>query len=186
MTGNERAGYCTIRVFDSLDKRVKSLPQGTWDGVFNDAELDLFGRTDKIRHLVRSEVWRLNASAMSPDALATPGYIDVHFIKATPGRVDEYRQMEQELFTKLHQARIDAGDLTSWWFFSREFPSGYDLEWDFVTVNHYPSKEAAERPFDWDGASKALTDSERESFPEVGKLRKTVRREFWEPIAKTE
>jgi hypothetical protein len=75
-----------------------------------------------------------------------PAKIVVDFIKPKKGKVGAYYQMEEKLYKKIHQARIDAGRMQSWVLFSRMAPSGTEADYNFITFNGYCDKGG-----DWDG-----------------------------------
>ena len=58
-------------------------------------------------------------------------------MKPMPGKGNEYYNLEKNTYTKVHQARIKAGEMKNWYFLSRVYPRGTDSDFDFVTVNIY-------------------------------------------------
>ena len=106
----------------------------------------------------------------------------VTFMKPKPGKDDEYYQAEKEIFRKVHQARVDAGVMTSWYFLSRVFPSGTDSAFDFVTVNVYADKAAAERPWDMKLLEKSLNKDELAKSNTFLDMRTAVRNEIWHSV----
>lgn len=67
--------------------------------------------------------------------------VQVDYMKVTPGKLDEYLEVETEMWKPVHQERIKNGELVSWALYGRQFPYGTDTEYDYVTVNVYRSPE---------------------------------------------
>jgi hypothetical protein len=137
-----------VNVYDSLEKVRAPWSENLVKGLYSDQEMETMQKTQALRHLTRSELWQFEASAMKEGEPDDPTYIVMHFMKATPGKTGDYYQMEKDLFRKIHQARVDKGQLRSWFFMSRMFPSGHDAEHDFITLNVYPNKSASEKAWD--------------------------------------
>lgn len=181
-----RNQFVTVRIYDSLDKAMAPWPESIWKGLFSEEESKTIQKTDTFRYLTRSELWQVESAAMKNGAPDTAPYITVHFMKAAPGKMGEYYELEKTLFRKAHQIRADKGQLRSWFLMSRVFPSGHDSEYDFITLNVYDSKEAAEKPWDMDAISAGLTPEEFKSGESIFAMREIVREEKWHGLAKAE
>jgi hypothetical protein len=59
------------------------------------------------------------------------------------------------------------------------FPSGYDSDYDFITVNIFADKAASEKSFDSELAQKALSAEDLTKVTATLDLRSIVRREIW-------
>lgn len=186
---NDQAQFATMRIFDSLSQYEQRLPRKDRKVTFTPEEQEKVRSRAQIRRMMSSELWRIQSMAMLRDKPETTDgndahYVRIDYIKATPGKRWDYVKMEEKLFQRIHQARIDAGEMTAWMFFSREFPGGDDSEWDFATINAYPNAEAARKRSSV-SIRDVLTKEEMETFPKVGSLRKVVRYELWHPLLRT-
>ena len=87
--------------------------------------------------------------------------------------------MEKDTYTKIHQARIKAGEMKNWHFMSRLFPSGTDSQFDFVTINVFAQK-------DWKWNSQIVESTlGKEAAAKLGDpttIRTNVREELWRPL----
>ena len=186
---HNHAQFATMRLFDSLSQYEQRLPRSAWKVDFTPEEREKMWSHRKVRRMLTSELWRIHSTALRREKPAVSDgnnapYVRIDYIKAAPEKRWDYFRREEKLFQRIHQARIDAGEMTAWMFFSREFPGGDDNEWDYATINVYPTAEAA-RTRSSVSRRDVLTDEEMESFPDVGSLRKIVRYEVWHPQLRT-
>lgn len=172
-----RNQFVTLRVYDSLEKMAEPWPDSLRAGLYNSEETARMKQTGQTRTLTQSELWQFEAFAMGDDKKPLP--VVVHFMKATPGKENDYFNMERNLYAKIQKARVDAGQMKSWFFLSRLFPSGADATYDFVTVNGYPEKGPS-----WDRKTDeaAVTKEEWAAMPRIFDLRTNVRQEIWHPV----
>jgi len=177
-----RSEYVTVRVYDSLDKAVNPWPESLRSGLYNSDEMAKIRQGGQIRQLIHSEVWELEASAMKQGETDSTLPMHIQFMKPNLGKASEYYHMEHYLYKKIHQARIDAGQMKTWLFLSRTYPHGTDSEYDFVTVDVYPSSGSS-----WDNkvAQSALSKEEWEKLPPPWEVRTLVREEIWHPLLRT-
>ena len=184
---DSRNQFVTIRVYDAAKNLFEPWPGPLPTLIkdhFSTEEAAIMEKTEQIRQLTRSEVWEVEASAMkSSEEVAD--YIRVDYMKVAPGKMEAYYQAEKEVWRKAHQSRIDSGAMMVWFFLSRWFPSGTDMEYDFVTVNGYASKAAWEKPWDVDKIQAALTKEELAKGAETLGMRSAVRSEIWRPVLRT-
>lgn len=175
--------FVTVRVYDSLDRLRNPWPDALFEGLFSAQEMEKQEATESVRHLTHREVWQFESGTTGMDRDEAP-YIALDFMKPNAGKAGDYYDMEKNVYTKLQQARVDKGQMRNWYFMSRMFPSGTEAEYDFVTMNIYEDKAAAEKAYDLDVIKAALTPKEYETAPSIEGLREWVRREVWHPIAR--
>jgi hypothetical protein len=178
-----RNQFVTLRVYDSLDKMAQPWPDSLTKGLYNSQEEAQMNQTAQIRHLTRSELWEIEASALKNLEGEREHYATIDFMKPKPDKDAEYYKTEKEIFRKLHKARVDAGVMSGWYFLSRMFPSGYDSEYDYITANIYTDKAASEKPVDVEKLAKeALSKDEIDKAMAVLDLRTVVRQEVWHSV----
>jgi hypothetical protein len=122
-------------------------------------------------------------------AAKPPKYVEIDYMKATPGHEDEYVKLEQEQWKPIHQERIKEGKIRSWYFFNVRFPSGSESKYDFVTVNTYDQFGQIEDPYaDADKLfSKVHPGIKMEDFASrTTQARDLVRSEVWQLIDQAE
>ena len=179
-----RNHFVTIRVYDSLDRMAEPWSDSLTKGLFSKDEETQLNQTAETRHLTRSELWEIEASALKKLDGDQKHYAIVNFMKPKLGKDAEYYKTEKDLFSKIHKAYVDAGAMTGWYFMSRVFPSGYDAEYDYVTADIFSDKAASEKPDDGKIAQNALTKEEFAAANKVLELRTVVRREIWQPVSR--
>ncbi len=177
-----RNDFVTIRVYDSLNKIADPWPESLTKGLFTSQEEAQMGQTEQVRNLTHSELWEVEASALSKLEGESQHYSSINFMKPTPGKTGDYYKMEKGLFSKIHKARVDAGQMDGWYFLSRMFPSGYDAEYDFITVDVYLDKAASQKQIDAKIFENALSKEELAKANTVQELRTVVRREIWHSV----
>lgn len=106
----------------------------------------------------------------------------VNFMKPKPGKGQTAYKMEHDLFQKIHQARVNSGEMSEWLFLSRSFPSGTDAQYNYVTMDGHPASPAKK---DEKAVRAALTKEEWDQMPNVGDVRTRVRQEIWRPVVET-
>jgi len=116
-------------------------------------------------------------------------YIEVDYMKASPGKDADYLKVEQEMWKPLHQERIKQGLVRSWSLYGLQFPSGTAEKYDYVTVNAFDQFSQLENPYANFG--KTLTTvhpgvKADDLFDRTEKTRNLVRSEVWVLIDKAE
>jgi hypothetical protein len=75
----------------------------------------------------------------------TPAAYEIGFMKVSPENVEEYIQMERDIWMPIHRERIRTGQMVSWSLYRVRYPYGTGTDYNYVTVNTYASVEDAER-----------------------------------------
>jgi len=177
-----RGDFVTVTVYDSLDKMANPWPDSMMKSLFNAEEMKTMQDTAKTRDLIHRELWAFESSAEQTPGGDPSSYVWVQFMKPKEGKSRDYAKMEKDTYTKIHQARIKAGEMKNWHFMSRLFPSGMDADFEFVTINVFAQK-------DWKWNDK-LVESVlgKEEAAKLGNptvIRTTVREELWRPLLRT-
>ena len=174
-----RNDFVTVRLYDSLNNLAAPWPDSLIQGLFTSQEEAQMRKTGEVRQLTHSELWEVEASAAKNLEGQSNLYEVINFMKPKPGKVGDYYKMEKEIWSKLHKARVDAGLMDGWFFLSRMFPSGYDADYDYITVDIFADKAASEKGFDSELAQKALSAEDLAKVTNTLDLRSIVRREIW-------
>jgi len=180
-----RNDFVTIRTYDSLNKMADPWPSSLTKGLFTDAEDAQMNKTDEARQLIHSELWRVEAATLKKMEGQSQHYAIVSFMKPKSGKDAEYYKMEKEIFSKIHGALKDAGLMNGWLFMSRMFPSGYDSDYDYITLSLYPDKAASEKGFEMSLIEKALTKDQLATSMKFLDYRSIVRSEIWYSVLQT-
>ena len=174
-----RGDYATIRVYDSLERLSNPWPESIQKDLFTAEETKTMQHTEETRDLIHRELWHYEASAAQTPSGDPSTYVVVNFMKPREGKTGEYYNMEKDTYLKIQQARVKAGELKNWHFSSRVFPSGTDSQYDFITIDVYPTKEITwnekiiETTLGKDAAAK---------LADPNTVRTCVRRELWRPL----
>jgi hypothetical protein len=106
----------------------------------------------------------------------------VNFMKANPAKVDDYLRLERETWKPVHQERIRTGQMRSWALYGVQYPFGSAHEYDFVTIDTYPSLAEAERDIAPVFAKVHPSTAIAEVGRRTGEARNLVRGEVWSRI----
>lgn len=118
------------------------------EGILTDEEMKKAMKTDEVRELVKSEVFRRRDAIWTEKEGAT-GIIQVaNYMKFKEGvNGPEYKKVEDEIWKPVHEARVNDGGMTGWAVQSLELPYGSALPYDAVTVDVYETFEDMMAPF---------------------------------------
>jgi hypothetical protein len=174
-----RGDFATIRVYSSLEKLNDPWPDSIQKDLFNAEETKIVQRTEETRDLIHRELWQYEATAATVPAGDPSSYISVEFMKPKEGKSSDYYNLEKNTYLKIHQARVQKGDMKNWIFFSRVFPSGTDSQYDFITVNVYPRPDV-----EWDSkiVESTLGKEAAAKLADPSTVRTMVRQELWRPL----
>ena len=87
-----------------------------------------------------------NSSAQPQPAKRKP-YFTIAYMKVPPGKLADALNLEREVWAPVHQELVKAGKLDFWRVYSCPFPSGSETEYDYVTINQYPTWVELEEPY---------------------------------------
>jgi hypothetical protein len=177
-----RTDFATVRVYNSLDKMSNPWPDSVTKDLYNAEESKTMNHTGETRDLIHTEVSELEAATSGDGKLDPSDSISVEYMKPKLGKGGEYYNMEKNTYSKIHQARVKAGEMKNWYFLSRMFPSGMDSEFDYITVNIYPKNGSG-----WNSkiAETALGKEEAAKLGDPGAVRTMIRTEIWHPLLTT-
>ena len=177
-----RTHYATVRAYNSLDKMSNPWPESIAKDLYSPEESKMMSQTGKTRDLIHAELLGMEAAATGDGKPDPSDSISVEYMKPKPGKGNEYYTMEKDTYSKIHQARVKAGEMKSWYFLSRRFPRGTDSEFDFITVNVYPKNGGG-----WNSKiiETALGKDEAAKLGDPGNVRTMVRSEVWHPVLST-
>jgi hypothetical protein len=69
----------------------------------------------------------------------SPGFHTAACFKVKPENGDAYRKYVEDEVQKVGQARVDDGELTSWYFLRAVFPQGASAECDYLIIAFFPN-----------------------------------------------
>jgi len=119
----------------------------------------------------------------------SPKYVQVNYMKASPGKDADYLKVEREMWKPLHQERIKQGLIRSWSLYGLQFPSGTDEKYDYATVEAFDQFSQLENPYS--NIDKMLEKVHPgvkvdDFIDRTEKTRNLVRSEVWVLIGKVE
>jgi len=82
----------------------------------------------------------------------TPVYALVEFMKTNPGQESTYVDLEMNVWKKLHQARVDRGNIVGWYLYRIHYTAAND-PYNYVTVTLFNDRSKLEDP--WEGIEAA-------------------------------
>lgn len=90
----------------------------------------------------------LACTASAPAQEAEPVYLVLGYMRAAPEQVEDYLELERDVWKPIHRERIREGDMRAWSLYAVRFPGGVENDYNFVTVNVYDDLADIERTFD--------------------------------------
>jgi hypothetical protein len=110
-------------------------------------------------------------------------YLQVSFMKVSPGKGDEYLALEKDLWMPVHRERLKTGKIRSWALYGLRSPGGSGNPYNYAVVNTYDKWQDMETSGLADLFKKVHPDK---PMAEVGRrtneARDMVRVEIWELI----
>lgn len=126
-------------------------------------------------------IWALPNTTLEAQNEA-PMYATVDYMNVKPGMGADYIKLEQ-IWKKLHQARINAGLMDAWMLQEVVLPYGTHAEYNYVTVNVFRGAKKLASHFDNvmpEGWEKLLTAEEVALVNRTGEIRDLVKSEVWQ------
>ena len=102
-------------------------------------------------------------------------YYEMNFMKATPGKENEYVRQEKEIYKPIHQEFINNGNRTGWGFSQLIVPVAEASKYNYVTSNAFA---------DWDKSYSLTIDDYYKTYDKL--FPKTTSPESARKIVKTE
>lgn len=134
---NDPYNYVTVTVFADPAKLenpwtvdpIKVHPDKDVEAIYLD--------TEQSRDLViRGLMMRQNYIDV-PQGAPEPKFIQIDYMKVAPGMDGKYLSLENDVWKPVHQEFIKAGTRAGWSLWGRVYPSGYGLDYQYVTVNDF-------------------------------------------------
>ncbi len=118
-----------------------------WQSLLSSEEVALVKKTNKLRTMVKSEIWSNMEAVLSDDAKNAKVTVFNYFdFPEGKGRRD-HAQVERDIWMPIHKARVDAGKMAGWVLLKKEFPFGADMPYHDATVDIYADMNAMLAPF---------------------------------------
>ncbi len=97
----------------------------------------LIEETDNSRTLViKNLLFQQNGVVTNPTG-PDPKFLEVDYMAVQQGTDQQYLQLEDELWKPVHQALLSEGQRAGWSLWGRMYPSGYGLDYQYITVNDF-------------------------------------------------
>lgn len=130
--------YVSVSYYDSFDKTE---PNDDWPALLKAANPKLDVEAFRTKYLaLRTPVTEAVFSMVDNAVSKTPvtyKYVEISYMKAKPGKEEQYVKCEREDWKPMHQHMIDNGIRASWGLWVRNFPGGAGYDYDYVTSNGY-------------------------------------------------
>jgi len=182
---NDPYNYVTVTLFNDRSKLENYWGDIDPATVLPDTDIDeVFEETIESRDLVSSNLMN------RIDMLYPPGspefkYLQLDYMKVKQGHDGEYVDTEVNMWKPIHQQFINAGSRIGWSLWGRIFPSGYGLDFQYVTVNYFSDYSQIGTANYNDAYIKANLGMSINEISEItNKSRLLVKSELWEVIDK--
>ena len=124
-----------------------------------------------IRTSIKTEIYRQVDGIPS----SFQPYYEMNFMKATPGKENEYVRQEKEIYKPIHQEFINNGNRTGWGFSQLIVPVAEASKYNYVTSNAFA---------DWDKSYSLTIEDYHKTYDKL--FPKTTSPESARKIVKTE
>lgn len=183
---NDPYNYATVTIFADPEKLENP---GTVDPVTVHPDKDVekvLIETEESRDLVIRNLMMRKDYIEPFTATPDPKFVEVDYMKVEQGDDDEYLRIEDEVWKPIHEEFIKEGSRVGWSLWGRMFPSGYGMDYQYLTVNdfndfsqigqaNYAAAIQAVHP------NKNISDIIQETY----NSRKLVKSELWELLDAT-
>ncbi|HPE75948.1 MAG TPA: hypothetical protein PLC80_07655 [Draconibacterium sp.] len=141
--------------------------------------------TGESRNMVSSILINRQASVYPDGGPGDFKYIQLDFMKVKPEKESEYWDVETSVWKPVHQEFIKAGSRVGWSLWGRVFPSGAELDYQYVTVNYMANWSKIGVADYNDAFAKAHAGKNLDDlFAKTNASRVLVKSELWEVIDK--
>jgi hypothetical protein len=132
--------YVTVNAYSSLEKLAGHYESFGVDytKLLNSEQISIALKTDKIRDLVKEEVWKLEDREPLENLDKMYRYQVVNSMRLKPGVTgNEYSEVEKNYWKPIHQARIKGGNMYGWGLYSLVMPGGTSASYTWGTADFY-------------------------------------------------
>ncbi len=137
---NTEYNYVTVNAYSSLEKLAGHYESFGVDytKLLNGDQITMALKTDKIRDLVKEEVWQLKDQKFADNVENMYRYQVVNSMKLRPGVTEnQYIEVEKMYWKPIHEARIQAGKMYGWEMHSLLMPGGTAAAYTWGTIDYY-------------------------------------------------
>ncbi len=108
-----------------------------WMSGLSKEEIDLVNRTDKIRTMVKAELWSQVDGVFAPDMSDTKLAVYNYFSSPEGKTRADHTKMEQDIWKPVHAARVHDGKMKGWALLEMNLPFGTSMPYNMITVDLY-------------------------------------------------
>lgn len=140
-------------------------------------------KADQVREVVWEQLFQVIDEAVI-NIKAPSKYIVANMVKTAGGPESEYVKMEITYFKPFHAERVARGIMSNWSLYKPVIPYGDKYEFNYITLNGYPTWEDITKNNPPDVWSKVHGNlSFNEIHDKILSMRNTVNNEVWELLA---
>jgi len=137
---------------------------------------DFYAARTSTSTLVASELWQLRERVASPKK---GHYVMLNSMKVTDR--DAYGEFESKMFRPMAEEIVKQGFMSGWLYSTKMLPTGSETPYTAMTVDMFPTWEAAFANFDFEGIFKKVHPGRSldDTMVQMEKLRSIAKRELW-------
>ncbi|WP_320168216.1 hypothetical protein [Mangrovibacterium marinum] len=179
--GNDPYNYATVTLFNQTENLEQP---GTIDPLTVHPDKDVenwLTETDESRELViRNLLIQQNFIVPNGEG-GDPKFLEVDYMKVKQGNDLPYRDLENKIWKPVHQQLIQSGTRTGWSVWARLYPSGYGMDYQYMTINELANFSQIALP-DYEKAIKSAHPHRKvdDIRHKTNQLRTLVKSELWE------
>lgn len=136
---NDVYNYATVTIFNDPSKLENPW---TVDPITVHPSKDverILQETDNARDLVITSLLQRRNFLSPPENTPRPKFAQVDYMKVEQGGDESYLELEDKLWKPIHAQFLKDGTRSGWSLWGRVFPAGYGLDYQYITVNDFPS-----------------------------------------------
>ncbi len=136
---NDVYNYATVTIFDDPAKLENPW---TVDPITvhptKDVEL-IEQETEESRDLVTKNLLQRINFLPTPENAPQTKFAQVDYMKVEQGGDEAYLELEDQVWKPIHSDFMQEGTRSGWSLWGRVYPTGYGLDYQYITVNDFPS-----------------------------------------------
>lgn len=171
-----RAKYMVSVIYEGRPRQMAITDEVAKKAGVTRTRADVWAVRDAVSTLVATELWQ---PRLRFGATAKGHYVLLNYMKVS--NAARYAELETKYFGPMAQEWIKEGSMTGWLYATKLLPGGSETAYTALTVDMFPTMEAAFQPRDSKAAFEKVAPGEKAETvaAELSKVRDLARRELW-------
>ena len=131
-----------------------------------------------LKNVVHSELWKTVSTVQKNPDMRPSRYLNPNYMQVTPGKTEEYIEMETEFARPVHEWLTRDGRREGWEFYRIVLPGGANQRVEFIAADLYSGLEEIKFGF----TPAIVEEVHGDRVFEFGDLRQALWSEIWELV----